>query len=95
MRREELYIGGEWVRPHGAGEIQVINPTTEEIIGSVPVGNSDDINHAVSAARSAFESWSMSPIEDRIKIHVGYTSSNPLGIDTESDLEKVKKMMGK
>ena len=68
MRREELYIGGEWVRPHGEGEIQVINPTTEEIIGSVPVGNSDDINHAVSAARSAFESWSMSPIEDRIKI---------------------------
>ena len=54
MRREELYIGGEWVRPHGEGEIQVINPTTEDIIGSVPVGNSDDINHAVSAARSAF-----------------------------------------
>ena len=37
----------------------------------------------------------MRALEDRIKIHVGYTSSNPLGIDTESDLEKVKKMMGK
>ena len=68
MRREELYIGGKWVRPHGEGEIQVMNPTTEDIIGSVPIGNSDDVNHAVSAARSAFESWSMSPIEDRIKI---------------------------
>ena len=68
MRREQIYIGGEWVQPHGEGEIEVINPSTEEIIGSVPVGNSDDINHAVSAARGAFESWSTSPIEDRIKI---------------------------
>ena len=56
------------MQPHGEGEIQVINPTTEDIIGSVPVGNSDDVNRAVSAARSAFESWSMSPIEDRIRI---------------------------
>ena len=68
MRREELYIGGKWVRPHGEGEIEVINPTTEAKIGSVPVGNSDDINDAVSAARHAFESWSLSSIEDRVKI---------------------------
>ncbi|MBA46423.1 MAG: aldehyde dehydrogenase family protein [Euryarchaeota archaeon] len=68
MRREHIYIGGEWVQPHGEGEIEVINPSTEEIIGAVPVGNSDDINHAVSAARRAFESWSTSPIEGRIKI---------------------------
>ncbi len=68
MRREELYIGGKWVKPIGEGEIQVINPTTEEIIGYVPVGNSDDVDHAVSAAREAFVSWSNSPVEDRIQI---------------------------
>ena len=68
MRREQLYIGGKWVQPHGDGEIEVINPTTEEIIGSVPVGNSTDIENAVYAAKTAFQSWSRSPIENRISI---------------------------
>ncbi len=68
MRREQLYIGGEWVQPNGVGEIEVINPATEKTIGSVPVGNSIDVENAVSAARTAFNSWSQSPIEDRMKI---------------------------
>jgi len=68
MRREQLYIGGEWVLPNGEGEIEVINPANEEIIGSVPVGNSTDVENAVSAAKSAFESWSQSSIADRMTI---------------------------
>ena len=32
-------------------------------------------------------------LEDKMKIHVGYISSNPLGVDTEEDLLKVKKLM--
>ena len=68
MRREQLYIGGKWVQPHGVGEIEVINPATEKTIGSVPVGNSMDVENAVSAARNAFNSWSQSSIEDRMKI---------------------------
>ena len=46
MRREQLYIGGEWVQPNGVGEIEVINPATEKTIGSVPVGNSIDVENA-------------------------------------------------
>ncbi len=38
MRREQLYIDGEWVEATGEGVIEVTNPATEEIIGSVPVG---------------------------------------------------------
>tara|TARA_Y100001970_G_C14012834_1_gene739390 strand:- start:125 stop:859 length:735 start_codon:yes stop_codon:yes gene_type:complete len=32
-------------------------------------------------------------LEDKMKIHVGYIKSNPLGIDTEQDFKKVKKVM--
>ncbi len=37
----------------------------------------------------------MRALENKMKIHVGYTSSNPLSVDTEADLEEVKKLMEK
>ena len=35
---EQLYIGGEWVNPAGTDRFKVINPATEELIGSTPKG---------------------------------------------------------
>tara|TARA_B100000003_G_scaffold67830_1_gene60721 strand:- start:2733 stop:4151 length:1419 start_codon:yes stop_codon:yes gene_type:complete len=64
--REELYIGGKWISPNGEGKIEVLNPTTEEIIGSVPIGNSVDLDLAINSARDAFTSWSNSSIDSRI-----------------------------
>ena len=37
----------------------------------------------------------MRALENKMKIHVGYTSSNPLSIDTKADLEEIKKIMEK
>src|SRR5215471_15761959 len=56
--REKLYLDGEWVQPAGTGTLDVINSTTEEVMARVPEGSAEDINRAVAAARSAFESWS-------------------------------------
>ena len=66
--RERLYIGGEWVTPSGAGAIEVINPASEQVIGSVPDGTADDAARAVAAAREAFESWSQTPREERVAL---------------------------
>jgi acyl-CoA reductase-like NAD-dependent aldehyde dehydrogenase len=63
--REKLYIGGEWVAPAGAGRIEVVNPTTEEPLGSVPEGSAQDVERAVQAAREAFPSWSETPVQQR------------------------------
>ena len=62
---EHLYIGGSWVEPIGDGSIDVINPATEERIGSVPVASNDDVDAAVEAARGAFEYWSGTSVEER------------------------------
>jgi len=35
----------------------------------------------------------MRALEDKMRIHVGFTASNPLSVDTEEDLLKVKKIM--
>ena len=63
--RDQLYIGGEWVDPSGDDKIEVVNPATEEVIGSVPSGTTADIDRAVAAARDAFDSWSQTSREER------------------------------
>ena len=35
----------------------------------------------------------MRAMEDKMEIHVGYTNSKPLSVDTEKDLMKIKKIM--
>ncbi|HJM67598.1 MAG TPA: aldehyde dehydrogenase family protein, partial [Candidatus Thalassarchaeaceae archaeon] len=66
MRRDSLYINGEWVSATGDGVIEVVNPATEEIIGSVPVGSQADVDAAVTAARAAFPVWSSTTCDERI-----------------------------
>ena len=66
--RESIYIDGKWVAASGEGTIEVVNPTTEQCIGSVPVGSAVDVESAVAAARAAFPAWSASSIEERIDV---------------------------
>ncbi|MEV6298217.1 aldehyde dehydrogenase family protein [Actinoplanes sp. NPDC051861] len=63
--RDELYIGGAWVPPDSSDRIGVENPYTEEVFGHVPAGTADDVNLAVSAARQAFGTWSVTPAAER------------------------------
>jgi aldehyde dehydrogenase (NAD+) len=66
MYRRELYIGGRWVPPASTERFGVISPSTEEVVGEVPVTTAADIDGAVEAARTAFDDgpWPrMAPIE--------------------------------
>lgn len=49
------FINGQWTTPATSNTFATINPATEEVIGQIPAGNSDDINLAVEAARDAFD----------------------------------------
>ena len=64
--RDKLFIGGEWVDSTGSGTIDVIDSTTEEVIGRVPEGTAEDVDSAAKAARAAFEVWSQVPLADRL-----------------------------
>jgi acyl-CoA reductase-like NAD-dependent aldehyde dehydrogenase len=63
--RDKIYIGGQWVQSAGTGVLEVINSTTEQVMGSVPEGTVEDVDNAVAAARSAFESWSQASVQER------------------------------
>ncbi|MDQ1438686.1 MAG: aldehyde dehydrogenase [Acidimicrobiaceae bacterium] len=65
--RDKLYIDGAWVASTGTGTIDVINSTTEEVMGRVPEGTPDDVDKAVQAAKRAFGSWSQTSREERAK----------------------------
>ncbi|MCU1371206.1 MAG: Betaine-aldehyde dehydrogenase [Ilumatobacteraceae bacterium] len=70
IEHDRLYIGGELVEPAGTGTIEIINPFTEEVAGRVPEGTNADIDHAVSAARTTFDTtdWSTRPVSERAAI---------------------------
>jgi aldehyde dehydrogenase (NAD+) len=63
--KDKFYIGGEWVDPTGSETIEVVNPTTEEVIGTIPQGTQEDVDKAVAAAREAFETWGQTTPEER------------------------------
>ena len=45
--------------------IEVVDPTTEEVIGSVVSSTATDVDRAVAAATEAFEGWSATSIDER------------------------------
>ncbi len=51
--KDTLYIGGEWVAPASTGTIEVISPTTEDVIATVPEASEADVDRAVEAAKAA------------------------------------------
>ena len=50
-------IGGEWVRAAGGETIDVIDPSTGQVLGRVPRGGAEDVDAAVRAAEAAFPAW--------------------------------------
>ncbi|MEV5538689.1 aldehyde dehydrogenase family protein [Saccharopolyspora shandongensis] len=60
-------IGGAHVEG-GEARIEVLNPATEEVIGSVPAGTPSDVDAAVAAARAAFDRWAGTPLAERIAV---------------------------
>ena len=64
----KFYINGEWVDPVNPQHFDVINPATEESIGRIALGNEEDLNNAVAAAKNAFDSFSQTTKEERIEL---------------------------
>ena len=65
---QKFYINGEWVEPAGEETIDVINPATEEAIGSISLGTHADVDAAVAAAQKAFATFSQTSVEERMDL---------------------------
>lgn len=54
---DDIYVNGEFLPSLGTGHIDVVNPSTQEVIARVPDGVAADTEKAIAAARAAFEGW--------------------------------------
>ena len=64
----QMLIDGELVESVSGERFDSINPVNEELIGSVPRANADDVERAYQAARRAQAEWAETDMGHRIKI---------------------------
>jgi succinate-semialdehyde dehydrogenase/glutarate-semialdehyde dehydrogenase len=63
--RQQAYIGGSWCDAETGGTIEVNNPATGEILGTVPRMGANETWRAIEAAKDAFADWSRRPAKER------------------------------
>ena len=59
------YINGEWIDSTSGETIEVVNPATEEVIGSIAKGNKEDVDKAVEAAENVYIDFRHSSVKER------------------------------
>lgn len=62
------WIAGEWHRPIGTALFEVLDPSTEEVIGAVPGAGAQDVDEAVAAATGALDGWRSTPLDERLAL---------------------------
>ncbi|HSI67416.1 MAG TPA: aldehyde dehydrogenase [Planococcus sp. (in: firmicutes)] len=68
MQKHQMYINGEYMNYTGKDWIDILNPSTEQVISKIPKGTKEDVNKAVEAAFQAQQSWELTPNIERGKI---------------------------
>ena len=68
QNNQKFYINGQWRSPISSQVLDVINPANEEIVSQITLGNEEDLNNAVDAAKNSFDSWSVSSVDKRLKL---------------------------
>ncbi len=68
FKRDANLIDGQWVGADGGGTIEVTNPATGEVIGTVPNAGADETRRAIAAAETAFETFSRTTADERAKL---------------------------
>ncbi len=68
MKQLLNYINGELVEPTTKNYLDNYQPATGKVYSLIPDSNADDIANATIAAEKAFETWSVTPKEERSRI---------------------------
>ncbi|CAM1633780.1 Aldehyde dehydrogenase domain [Bartonella apihabitans] len=66
LEKRKFYINGAWVEPAEAHDLEVIDPSTEEVCGVISNGTSKDVDRAVAAAKAAFDGWKHTDPQKRL-----------------------------
>ena len=68
LDKRNFYINGKWINPEKPNDFEVINPSNEETCAIISLGEIEDVNKAVEAAKHAFLSWSQVSKDEKIHL---------------------------
>src|SRR5258708_21138004 len=63
--RRQAYIGGRWCDADSGATLDVNNPATGEILGTVPMMGANETRRAIEAAKDPFVDWRHKPAKER------------------------------
>ena len=66
------YVGGKLIPNTTDKYLDVISPIDGCILSKVPLSSKEDLNLAVITAQKAFETWSKTPIKERVQVFYRY-----------------------
>ena len=66
------YINGQFVNASTTRTLQVVSPLDGNLLSTVPLSASKDLDNAVNAAKAAFHAWSHTPIKERVQVFFRY-----------------------
>ena len=79
INKTDFYINGAWVAPAKARDYPVIDPSTEDQVATISLGDQADTDAAVAAARAAFPAWAATPpaarkalLENILKVYAAH-----------------------
>ena len=71
-QRVPLLINGQMVQSQTDAFIPVTDPATQNVIAEVPCATSAEVDAAIAAAQTAFESWKETPVGERARLMLRY-----------------------
>lgn len=86
LLRQQAFIGGQWLDADSAGQIEVRNPASNEIVGSVPNMGAAETRRAISAATQAFAGWKSTAADERSDLLLAWYQ---LILDNADDLAAI------
>ncbi len=66
--KPQFFIDGEWQTLSDRPTMDLVNPATEQVSGKLHLGNEDDVDRAVKAARNAFPGFAATALNERIEL---------------------------
>ena len=70
--RVKNFYNGEFIESVATNDLDVISPLDGNLLSTVPMSTSDELERAVRSAKKAFESWSKLPIKERAQVFFRY-----------------------
>ena len=68
LLRQQCYVDGAWIDADAGGTVEVTNPATGAVLGTVPSLGAAETRRAIEAAAAAFPAWAAKTAKERAGI---------------------------